>query len=186
MPATGGLESLPRVGLIDNSLTITLAAYGYIGERGDQWIGAEPLERRRRRTAGAPGRHGFPQGLAHHLRPAKPLHGAGRKPARSCAFSPAPAIWRIEMTALNRALGAFYGLALGDALGMPTQSLNRANDQGALWRDHRPARRRSLINRSPPTCPRARSPTTPNRRFWSANCWSKARAGSNRRCSPNA
>lgn len=43
MPANGGLESLPRVGLIDNSLTITLAAYGYIGERGDQWIGAEPL-----------------------------------------------------------------------------------------------------------------------------------------------
>jgi GntR family transcriptional regulator len=46
MPATGGLESLPRVGLIDNSLTITLAAYGYIGDRGDrgdQWIGAEPL-----------------------------------------------------------------------------------------------------------------------------------------------
>ncbi|UDI91481.1 MULTISPECIES: ADP-ribosylglycohydrolase family protein [unclassified Pseudomonas] len=29
------------------------------------------------------------------------------------------------MTALDRALGAFYGLALGDALGMPTQSLNR-------------------------------------------------------------
>ena len=30
------------------------------------------------------------------------------------------------MTALNRALGAFYGLALGDALGMPTQSMSRA------------------------------------------------------------
>jgi len=30
------------------------------------------------------------------------------------------------VTALNRALGAFYGLALGDALGMPTQSLSRA------------------------------------------------------------
>lgn len=29
------------------------------------------------------------------------------------------------MTRHNRALGAFYGLALGDALGMPTQSLNR-------------------------------------------------------------
>jgi ADP-ribosylglycohydrolase len=29
------------------------------------------------------------------------------------------------MTPHNRALGAFYGLALGDALGMPTQSLNR-------------------------------------------------------------
>ena len=29
------------------------------------------------------------------------------------------------MTAMDRALGAFYGLALGDALGMPTQSLSR-------------------------------------------------------------
>ncbi|MGY2292196.1 GntR family transcriptional regulator [Pseudomonas sp. SDO528_S397] len=43
MPASGGLESLPEVGLIDNSLTITLAAYGYVGATGDQWIGAEPL-----------------------------------------------------------------------------------------------------------------------------------------------
>lgn len=43
MPESGGLESLPRVGLIDNSLTITLAAYGYVGAEGDQWIGAEPL-----------------------------------------------------------------------------------------------------------------------------------------------
>lgn len=30
------------------------------------------------------------------------------------------------MSLLDRALGAFYGLALGDALGMPTQSLSRA------------------------------------------------------------
>ena len=43
MPAVGDLENLPHIGLIDNSLTITLAAYGYVGERGDQWIGAEPL-----------------------------------------------------------------------------------------------------------------------------------------------
>jgi GntR family transcriptional regulator len=43
MPASGALESLPRIGLIDNSLTITLAAYGYVGAGGDQWIGAEPL-----------------------------------------------------------------------------------------------------------------------------------------------
>lgn len=43
MPASGGLESLPRVGLIDNSLTITLAAYDYVGAGGDQWIDAEPL-----------------------------------------------------------------------------------------------------------------------------------------------
>jgi len=33
------------------------------------------------------------------------------------------------MTPLNRALGAFYGLALGDALGMPTQSLSRETIQ---------------------------------------------------------
>ncbi|EJM75176.1 hypothetical protein PMI31_01961 [Pseudomonas sp. GM55] len=45
MPAIGGLESLPRVGLIDNSLTITLAAYGYIGKRGDQWISGSVLNR---------------------------------------------------------------------------------------------------------------------------------------------
>ncbi|MEW5698628.1 GntR family transcriptional regulator [Pseudomonas synxantha] len=43
MPAVGDLESLPRIGLIDNSLTITLAAYGYVGADGDQWIGVEPL-----------------------------------------------------------------------------------------------------------------------------------------------
>lgn len=43
IPGTGALEGLPQVGLIDDSLTITLAAYGYIGESGDQWIGAEPL-----------------------------------------------------------------------------------------------------------------------------------------------
>ncbi|AJO77436.1 MULTISPECIES: GntR family transcriptional regulator [Pseudomonas] len=54
MPATGGLESLPRVGLIDDSLTITLAAYGYIGERGDQWIGAEPLDEEQAQLLGRP------------------------------------------------------------------------------------------------------------------------------------
>ena len=43
MPASGALESLPKVGLLDNTLTITLAAYGYVGAEGDQWIGAEPL-----------------------------------------------------------------------------------------------------------------------------------------------
>lgn len=43
MPAVGDLENLPHIGLIDNSLTITLAAYGYVGADGDQWIGAEPL-----------------------------------------------------------------------------------------------------------------------------------------------
>lgn len=34
----------------------------------------------------------------------------------------------------DRALGAFYGLALGDALGMPTQSLNRAQIQARFGR----------------------------------------------------
>ncbi|QQZ43820.1 GntR family transcriptional regulator [Pseudomonas sp. SK3(2021)] len=54
MPATGGLESLPQVGLIDDSLTITLAAYGYIGDRGDQWIGAEPLNEEQAHLLGRP------------------------------------------------------------------------------------------------------------------------------------
>jgi len=45
IPARDGLESLPKTGLIDDSLTITLAAHGYIGDRGDQWIAAEPLTR---------------------------------------------------------------------------------------------------------------------------------------------
>lgn len=43
IPACDGLENLPREGLIDDSLTVTLAAHGYVGDRGDQWIGAEPL-----------------------------------------------------------------------------------------------------------------------------------------------
>ncbi|WPN59593.1 GntR family transcriptional regulator [Pseudomonas sp. P9_31] len=54
MPATGGLESLPQVGLIDDSLTITLAAYGYIGGHGDQWIGAEPLNAEDAKLLGRP------------------------------------------------------------------------------------------------------------------------------------
>jgi GntR family transcriptional regulator len=43
IPARDGLENLPATGLIDDSLTVTLAAHGYVGDRGDQWIGAEPL-----------------------------------------------------------------------------------------------------------------------------------------------
>lgn len=43
IPALNGLENLPRDGLIDDSLTVTMAAHGYVGDRGDQWIGAEPL-----------------------------------------------------------------------------------------------------------------------------------------------
>lgn len=40
------------------------------------------------------------------------------------------------MSARDRALGAFYGLALGDALGMPTQSMSRAE----IARRYGPAR----------------------------------------------
>src|SRR5450830_1545650 len=81
------------------------------------------------RTARAPAGHGVSQGLAHHLRQAGTFHGAGRKPARPFAFPPAPGVWKPDMTPIHRALGAFYGLALGDALGMPTQSLSRAEIQ---------------------------------------------------------
>src|SRR5476649_2400799 len=86
-------------------------------------------QRRRRRVAWPPRRHGVSQGLSHHLRPPRALHGVRRKFARPSALSPAPAVWSVKMTPQNRALGAFYGLALGDALGMPTQSLSRAQIQ---------------------------------------------------------
>ena len=33
----------------------------------------------------------------------------------------------MESSVRDRALGAFYGLALGDALGMPTQSMSRSD-----------------------------------------------------------
>ncbi|MBK3477944.1 GntR family transcriptional regulator [Pseudomonas sp. MF6751] len=54
MPAVGDLENLPHIGLIDNSLTITLAAYGYVGADGDQWIGAEPLSDKDAELLGRP------------------------------------------------------------------------------------------------------------------------------------
>ncbi|KPY02362.1 Transcriptional regulator, GntR family [Pseudomonas coronafaciens pv. oryzae] len=43
IPAVDGLEDLPQYGLLEDSLTVTMAAHGFIGEKGDQWIGAEPL-----------------------------------------------------------------------------------------------------------------------------------------------
>lgn len=43
VPAIDGLEQLPEQGLMDGSLTVTLAAHGFEGARGKQWIGAEPL-----------------------------------------------------------------------------------------------------------------------------------------------
>ena len=35
--------AIHHLGLSASGVGLTLAAYGYIGERGDQWIGAEPL-----------------------------------------------------------------------------------------------------------------------------------------------
>ncbi|WP_311968839.1 GntR family transcriptional regulator [Pseudomonas baltica] len=44
IPARDGLEALPETGLVDGSLTATLAAHGYEGQLGKQWIGAEALD----------------------------------------------------------------------------------------------------------------------------------------------
>lgn len=44
IPAVDGLEQLPLIGLKDGSLTASLAAHGYEGRYGKQWIGAEPLD----------------------------------------------------------------------------------------------------------------------------------------------
>ena len=43
VPAIDELEHLPRRGLIDDSLTATLAAAGMRAARGEQWISTEPL-----------------------------------------------------------------------------------------------------------------------------------------------
>ncbi|WP_028925180.1 GntR family transcriptional regulator [Pseudonocardia acaciae] len=43
VPATGTLASLPERGLVDGSLTATLASAGLRAARGEQWISAEAL-----------------------------------------------------------------------------------------------------------------------------------------------
>ncbi|WP_232665612.1 GntR family transcriptional regulator [Pseudonocardia sp. TRM90224] len=44
VPGTGALADLPERGLVDGSLTATLAAAGLRGSGGEQWIGAAPLD----------------------------------------------------------------------------------------------------------------------------------------------
>ncbi|MBD1554658.1 GntR family transcriptional regulator [Pseudomonas typographi] len=43
VPARDGLEHLPEQGLVQGSLAATLAAHGFQGGQGNQWVGAEPL-----------------------------------------------------------------------------------------------------------------------------------------------
>src|SRR5690606_5686102 len=43
IPATPQLADLPERGLVNDSLTATLAAAGLHAERGEQWIGTETL-----------------------------------------------------------------------------------------------------------------------------------------------
>ncbi|BBG00152.1 MULTISPECIES: GntR family transcriptional regulator [Pseudonocardia] len=44
LPASGSLADLPERGLVDGSITATLAAAGLRGSIGEQWISAEPLD----------------------------------------------------------------------------------------------------------------------------------------------
>ncbi|OLL76062.1 Transcriptional regulator, GntR family [Pseudonocardia sp. Ae168_Ps1] len=44
LPAGGALAGLPVRGLVDGSITATLAAAGLHGAGGEQWISAEPLD----------------------------------------------------------------------------------------------------------------------------------------------
>ncbi|MEJ3651465.1 GntR family transcriptional regulator [Actinomycetes bacterium KLBMP 9759] len=44
VPGAGALADLPERGLVDGSLTATLAAAGLRGSGGEQWIGAAPLD----------------------------------------------------------------------------------------------------------------------------------------------
>src|SRR5579859_2766340 len=56
-------------------------------------------------------------------RPGRRPAGADRRPARGDVRHPRT-LTRVTRT--DRARGALYGLAIGDALGMPTQLLSRA------------------------------------------------------------
>ncbi|MBP2370612.1 GntR family transcriptional regulator [Pseudonocardia parietis] len=44
LPATAELAGIPERGLVDGSITATLAAAGLHGATGEQWISAEPLD----------------------------------------------------------------------------------------------------------------------------------------------
>ncbi|MBN9790877.1 MULTISPECIES: GntR family transcriptional regulator [unclassified Pseudonocardia] len=44
LPATGDLARLPETGLVDGSITATLAAAGLLGVAGEQWIAVAPLD----------------------------------------------------------------------------------------------------------------------------------------------
>jgi ADP-ribosylglycohydrolase len=63
----------------------------------------------------------------------------------------------------ERALGAFYGLAIGDALGMPTQLLSRAR-VGELFGSLVGFEEGPPENEISAGMPAAASPTTPSRR----------------------
>ncbi|KAA5605813.1 GntR family transcriptional regulator [Roseospira marina] len=52
VPACDGLERLPDTGLVDGSVTASLAACGFIGTHGDQWVGCRPLDAREAQTLG--------------------------------------------------------------------------------------------------------------------------------------
>src|SRR5262249_23165426 len=108
---------------------------------------------RRRRLRGRERRQ--PRAGAGHpaaVRPADRGDQRGRRPARPLTTAlGASALWVRSMrggraggymTAFSRAAGALYGLAVGDALGMPTQSLPReqiATRYGALLDGFEPA-----------------------------------------------
>lgn len=88
------------------------------------------------------------------------------------------------MTPTSRALGAFYGLALGDALGMPTQSLSRAQIQARFGSI------RGLVDAGPdqpiaPNMPAGSITDDTEQAILTASCWSTARATSSPPCSPS-
>ena len=124
LPAVGALAGLPATGLVDGSITATLRAAGLQGAGGEQWISVEPLDAADAalldRAAGdlflravrvtRDGEGGLVEHVVSLLDP---------------AAVPVPPELPVVSTR-DRALGALYGLAIGDALGMPTQSLSRA------------------------------------------------------------
>ncbi len=127
LPAVGVLADLPTTGLVDGSITATLRArraaqapVASSGSPSSRWTPRTPhcstehpgelFLRAVRVTRDRDG------GLVEHV-------VSLLDPQRFRFHLTFPAA---RVTTRDRALGALYGLAIGDALGMPTQSLSRA------------------------------------------------------------
>src|ERR1700754_3961299 len=84
-----------------------------------------PADRRGGRAAGARAGRAVPAGQAAEPRRGGRVRRARAESARPGPVPAAPGVRRRRGVIVDRAIGALTGLAIGDALGMPTQALSR-------------------------------------------------------------